>query len=151
MATISYRTHTPKHFAAEGCAPTFGYRNYRFEKRNYLVLMAKKKIVFINSTNHCEPVYKMGKTGDVILCNTRPPPEGGTGNAATIILPVASDNKGRTVTIKDVGAYLTENGITVQRALPDVIDAGSTAITFTIPGEYRTFISDGKHTWYQVG
>ena len=113
--------------------------------------MAKKKLIFINSTSHSDPTYTMDKTGDVILCNTRPTPEGGIGSPVTIILPVASDNIGRAVTIKDTGAYLGINGITVQRRKPDVIDGGNTAITFTLPGEYRTWISDGKHTWYQIG
>ena len=113
--------------------------------------MAKKKIVFVNSTNHCEPIYTMGKTGDVILCDTRPTPEGGIGSSLTVVLPTASDNIGRTVTIKDTGAYIRNNGITIERRIPDIIDAGSTAVTFDIAGEYRTFVSDGKHTWYQIG
>ena len=115
------------------------------------MLMAKKKIIFVNSNSNCEPVYTMGKTGDIVLCDTRPAPEGGIGSSLTILLPIASDHPGRMVTIKDIGAYIRNNDITVERRIPDIIDSGSTAITFDFAGEYRTFVSDGKHTWYQIG
>ena len=113
--------------------------------------MAKKKIIFINKSHNRVPSYTIKKTGDVILCNTRPPPEGGTGAALVVTLPKAQENAGRVITIKDAGAYAPINKITIQRQAADVIDGGNTTIIIHEPSAFHTLISDGIDTWYEIG
>ena len=113
--------------------------------------MAKKKLIMINSTHNCASEYIIKKTGDVLLCSTRPPPEGGTGKSLTLILPRASENAGRPITIKDAGSYANINNIIIERMSADIIDGGSTRIVIDEPADYRTFVSDGIQTWHQIG
>jgi len=113
--------------------------------------MAKKKLIFINVDNNAARTYTVGASGDVVLCNTRPRPEGGVGFAVAVTLPTAKKNAGRVITIKDAAAYAQINKITVLRQVPDVIDGGNSAVTIEVPSGYRTLISDGANTWYEIG
>jgi len=113
--------------------------------------MAHKKLIFINAYANMERAYTVGVSGDVVLCNTRPPPEGGVGSSVTVTLPAAKKNAGRVITIKDAAAHAQVNKITVLRQVPDVIDGGNSAVTIEAPSGYRTLISDGVNTWYEIG
>ena len=113
--------------------------------------MAKNKLIMINSQTNCSSEYVIKKTGDVVLCSTRPPPEGGIGKSLLLTFPVASENPGRSITVKDAGGYANINKITIQRAASDFLDGGSTHIIIDKPAEYKTFVSDGDKTWHQIG
>ena len=113
--------------------------------------MAKKKLIFINADTNAARDYTVGVSGEVVLCSTRPPPEGGVGFPVSVILPAAKKNAGRVITIKDAAAYAQTNKITVLRQVPDVIDGGNSAVTIETPSGYRTLISDGVNTWYEIG
>ena len=69
----------------------------------------------------------------------------------TIRLPIAEENAGRVITIKDTGAYAHLNEIRIERLIPDVIDGGNTAVTIEEPSGYYTLVSDGIGTWYKIG
>lgn len=114
-------------------------------------MMAKKKLIMINSKHNCAPEYVIKKTGDVILCNTRPPPEGGTGKSLVLTLPTAAQNTGRSITIKDAGAYAHINNIVIERSSPDLIEGGNTRVVLTDPSTHLTFVSDGIDRWHQIG
>ena len=73
------------------------------------------------------------------------------GTPVAITLPTAKKNAGRVITIKDSAAYARVNKITVLRQVPDVIDGGNSAVTIEAPSGYRTLISDGVNTWYEIG
>ena len=118
---------------------------------DYLLVMAKKKLIFINAHHNRDSSYLIKKTGDVVLCNTRPPPEGGTGTALVVTLPRAQENAGRVITIKDAGAYAAINKITIQRQAADLIEGGNTTIIIHEPSAFRTLISDGIDTWHEIG
>ena len=113
--------------------------------------MTHRKLIFINAHTNKEHTYTIGVSGDVVLCNTRPPPEGGVGSPIAVTLPMAKKNAGRVITIKDAAAYAQTNKITVLRQVPDVIDGGNSAVTIEAPSGYRTLISDGVSTWYEIG
>ena len=114
-------------------------------------MMAKKKLILIDSQHNSAHSYEVKKTGDIILCNTRPPPEGGIGNSLQLTLPVAADNVGRVITVKDVGSYTNINAIVIHRSPPDLIAGGNTSLTMTQPGAYKTFVSDGFRFWHEIG
>ena len=113
--------------------------------------MAKNSIIFINSQHNTVPAYKISKAGDIFLCSTRPPPEGGTGKSLVLTLPTAAQNTGRSITIKDAGAYAHINNIVIERSSPDLIEGGNTRVVLTDPSTYLTFVSDGIDRWYQIG
>ena len=109
------------------------------------------KLILINAQSNLKSPYIIGKKGDVILCDTRPVPEGGIGEPLRVLLPDAKTNAGRVVTIKDAGAHAHRRSITIERQIPDVLDGGNTALTITEPSGYKTFISDGERTWFLIG
>mgnify|MGYP003649533970 CR=1 FL=1 len=108
-------------------------------------------LTFIDVSRNSSSHYIINEDDEVILCNTRPRPEGGIGSPLAITLPRAKRHEGRVLVIKDAGAYCAVNNITLQRQGGDLIEGGNTHLLLTQPSSFKKLISDGDSWWYEIG
>ena len=110
-------------------------------------------VTYFGQANDPGTTYTMNATDCVVIANTRPTAQGGIDSAITITLPDASDFPGRIVTIKDGAGYSDVNAININAASGDNLDGNPSTTTATLPtpASFKTLISDGVNSWYEIG
>jgi len=110
-------------------------------------------VTYFGQANDPGTTYTMTDTDCVILANTRPALQGGIDSAITITIPDASTFPGRIITIKDAAGYCDVNAITLNASSGDHFDGnpGVTVASLSSPASWKTFISDGATSWYEIG
>jgi hypothetical protein len=113
--------------------------------------LASHSLTFINAVHNTAPHYAIKEGDEVILCDTRPMPEGGIGSCLAITLPLARHHEGRVIVIKDTGCHCSVNAITLQRQGGDLIEGGNTHVVLKIPSSYKKLVSNGISWWHEIG